>query len=97
MKTLMPRRKFLFMAPAIIAVSNLMPGHSIAKLLERNLDEYYGYIILPESPGITKQYFAYFDPGGDFHHRTKYAGIEEVTYERYQKIKTHIFLKAFNE
>ena len=27
------RRKFLFMAPAVIAVSSLMPGHSIVHLL----------------------------------------------------------------
>ena len=28
------RRRFLFLAPAIVAASSLMPGHSIAKLLE---------------------------------------------------------------
>lgn len=27
------RRRFLFLAPAIVAASSLMPGHSIAKLL----------------------------------------------------------------
>lgn len=31
---ILPRRRFLFLAPAIVAASSLMPGHSIAKLLE---------------------------------------------------------------
>lgn len=34
MTIIMPsRRRFLFLAPAIVAASSLMPGHSIAKLL----------------------------------------------------------------
>jgi hypothetical protein len=32
-KLILPRRRFLFLAPAIVAASNLMPGHSIAHLL----------------------------------------------------------------
>lgn len=31
-KLILPRRRFLFMAPAIIAASSLMPGHSIGDL-----------------------------------------------------------------
>ena len=42
MTILLARRRFLFAAPAIVAVASLMPGHSVAKLLEPPLREFYG-------------------------------------------------------
>lgn len=32
-KLILSRRRFLYVAPAIIAASSLMPGHSVAQLL----------------------------------------------------------------
>lgn len=40
-KLILPRRRFLFLAPAVIASSNLMPGHSVARLLAPPLRDFY--------------------------------------------------------
>lgn len=42
---ILPRRRFLFMAPAIVAASSLMPGHSIAKLSAEPEPEVLRYLI----------------------------------------------------
>lgn len=39
-KLILARRRFLFAAPAIVAASSLMPGHSIAKLLAPPLRQF---------------------------------------------------------
>lgn len=37
-KFIIPRRRFLFLAPAVVAASSLMPGHSIGELAFRRYD-----------------------------------------------------------
>ncbi len=59
---ILPRRRFLFMAPAIVAASSLMPGHSIAKLLA----------VEPE-PEVVRPYYIVYGGGS---YRVAYGADE---------------------